>query len=130
VRLPAATVALLLLACLAFPSAAACAETRVPAPYKDEEFPVWLRDLRRAEVILVGSFPFTLFFTFETYDTYRFFANGMDPSFSPWPLRPGSAQVYTDDEKKWVALSAVSLSLLIAVTDFIIGRIHERAARR
>jgi hypothetical protein len=54
----------------------------------------------------------------------------MDPSFSPWPLRPGSAQVYTDDEKKWVAVSAVSLSLLITVTDFIIGRIHERAARR
>jgi hypothetical protein len=130
VRLPAATVAALLLACLAFPSAAGCAETHVPAPYEAEEFPGWLKDLRRAEVILVGSFPFTLFFTFETYDTYRFFANGMDPSFSPWPLRPGSAQVYTDDEKKKVLVTAVSLSLLIAVTDYVIGRIHERAAHR
>jgi hypothetical protein len=129
-RFPAAMAAALLLACLAFPPAAACEETHVPAPYEEEEFPGWLRDLRRAEVILFGSFPFTLFFTFETYDTYRFFANGMDPSFTPWPMRPGSAQVYTDDEKKKVALTAVSLSLLIAVTDFIIGRIHERAARR
>lgn len=131
---PAAALAALLLPCLLFPPAAACAETHVPAPYEDEEFPGWLRDLRRAEVVLVGSFPFALFFAFETYDTYRFFSNDMDPSYSPWPLRPGSAQFYTPDEKKWVAVSAVSLSLVIAATDFIIGRIRERnrerAARR
>ena len=126
-KLPGAVVIALLLACLAFPPGAACEETHVPAPYKDEEFPAWLRDLRRAEVILVGSFPFTLFFTFEAYDTYRYVAGRGDP---PWPLRPGSAQVYTDEEKKWVAVSAVSLSVLIAAADYIIGRIHERAARR
>jgi len=130
VKLPAAMALALLLAFVAFPPGAACEETRVPAPYKDEEFPAWLRDLRRAEVILVGSFPFTLFFTFETYDTYRYVANGLVPLYAPWPFRPGSAQVYSPDEKKWVAISAVTLSLAVAAADFIIGRIHERAARR
>jgi hypothetical protein len=120
----------LLLACVAFPPGALCEETHVPAPYKDEEFPAWLRDLRRAEVILVGSFPFTLFFTFEAYDTYRYVANGSNPSFAPWPFRPGSAQVYTLEEKMGVAATAVMLSLAVAAADYIIGRIHERAARR
>jgi hypothetical protein len=101
-----------------------------PAPYKEEEFPRWLRDLRRAEVILIGSIPFTMFFTFETYDTYRYVTSGLDPSYAPWPFRPGSAQVYTTQEKTGIVVSALSLSLLIAAADYVIGRIHERSSRR
>jgi hypothetical protein len=101
-----------------------------PAPYVEQEFPRWLRDLRRAEVILIGSIPFTMFFTFESYDTYRYVTSGLDPYYAPWPFRPGSAQQYTTQEKTGIVVSALSLSLLIAAADYLIGRIHERSPRR
>jgi hypothetical protein len=110
--------------------APAPAPTRTPAPYTQDEFPRWLRDLRRAEVIFIGSIPFTMFFTFEGYDTYRYVANGLDPFYAPWPFRPGSAQLYTTQEKTGILVSALSLSLVIAAADYVVGRIHERAARR
>jgi hypothetical protein len=127
----ALALALLLLACTAAqaqqkpPTAA-----RTPAPYTDDEFPKWARDLRRAEIIFVGSIPFTLFFTFEGYDTYRYVSNGLDPLYAPWPFRPGSAQLYSDQEKIGLVATSLSLSLLVATADWIIGRLHERAARR
>ena len=114
----------------AFAQQQAPAPTRTPAPYTQDEFPRWLRELRRAEVIFVGSIPFTMFFTFEGYDTYRYVTNGLDPFYAPWPFRPGSAQQYTAQEKTGILVSAVSLSLVIAAADYVVGRIHERSAHR
>jgi hypothetical protein len=122
---------LLLLACTAAQAQQKVpAPSRTPAPYTDDEFPKWARDLRRAEIIFVGSIPFTMFFTFEGYDTYRYVANGLDPLYAPWPFRPGSTQLYSDQEKIGLVATSLSLSLLVATADWIIGRIHERSARR
>lgn len=127
----AVTLALLLIvAGLGVAEESVAPPAHTPAPYKEEEFPRWLRDLRRAEVILIGSIPFTMFFTFETYDTYRYVSSGLDPYYAPWPFRPGSAQVYTTQEKVGIVVSALSLSLLIAAADYLIGRINERSPRR
>ena len=122
---------LLLLAC-----ATVQAQQKVPAPRgpplptRTTSSPSWARDLRRAEIIFVGSIPFTMFFTFEGYDTYRYVANGLDPLYAPWPFRPGSTQLYSDQEKIGLVVTSLSLSLLVATADWIIGRIHERSARR
>jgi hypothetical protein len=144
---PGRTAAALLLACLlagaAVPSradggwdwsaavrASVLADEHAPAPYEKDEFPGWVRDLRRAEIIFVGSVPFSMFFTFEVYDTWRYVANSLDPSYAPWPFRPGSAQQYSSGEKTWLVVSSLSVSLLIAGADWVIGRVNERHARR
>ena len=102
------------------------ADDHIPKPYDPDEFAAWMRDLWRAEGVFIGSFPFAIFFTFEVYDTYRYAANGFkDPSYAPWPLGSSSAAPYSTTETTWLAVSTVSLSLLVAGIDFLIGRINE-----
>jgi hypothetical protein len=115
----AAAVACLLL----FSAAGAPAEEEhVPAPYAPGEFPAWVRDLRRAEIVFFGSLPFSLFYTFETYDIGCFVASGFDPLKAPWPLRAGSeiGAGYSPTEKGWLIASALTVSLGVAVADFLI----------
>ena len=118
-------------ACLLLFSAvgAAAEEEHVPEPYAPEEFPAWALDLRRAEIVFFGSLPFTLFFTFEAYDLGQFIASGFDPLEAPWPLRAGSeiGAGYTPAEKGWLIASALTVSLGVAVADFLI--VHRPAKR-
>ncbi|MBN1697413.1 MAG: hypothetical protein JW881_07855 [Spirochaetales bacterium] len=90
------------------------------APYLDEEFPQWLKDVRRAEIILIGSIPFTMFLAIEAYDFYRFFSSDMNPVNYPWPLRSPLEADYTIEEKAIIVVTALSISLCIAVIDYLI----------
>ena len=116
-----------LLACSAA-NAAAEAE-HVPEPYAPNEFPTWSQDLRRAEIVFFGSLPFSLFFTFEAYDIGKFALSGFDTLLSPWPLRSG-AEIwagYSASEKGWLIASALTVSLGVAVADYLIA--HRPAKR-
>ena len=108
----------------------AFSQEHVPQPLAPGEVAPWLKDLWRAEAVAVGSFPFTLFATLEVYDTYRYVSRGFNPSYAPWPLGSGIATSYSAQETAWLAISAVSLSLVIAGIDFLIGRLNEPATRR
>lgn len=110
-----------LLACSA--AGAAAEEEHVPVPYGPEEFPAWSQDLRRGEIIFFGSLPFSLFFTFEAYDIGKFAVSGFDTLLAPWPLRSG-AEIwagYSPSEKGWLIASALTVSLGVAVADYLIA---------
>ena len=115
---------------------AAFAQDHTPQPYTPEEFPSWLNDLWRAEVIFVGSFPFVLFATLEVYDTYRFVTpqgsppQTFNPSYAPWPFGSGTASPYSPQESAWLAITAVSISFIISGIDFILGHLNEPAAQQ
>lgn len=95
----------------------------IPEEYQKEEFPGWIHDLRRGEIIFFGSLPFTFFLASEVYGTYRYFERDMDPSYTPWPLgSPG----YEPDDQVVMIISGVLFSLGIALGDFIIGKINGR----
>jgi len=126
-RIPRVVVLCLIL--LAACGAAAAAEDHVPQPLAPGEVAPWLKDLWRAEAITVGSFPFSLFVTLEVYDSYRYFTRGLNPSYAPWPLGSSIATSYSAQETAWIAVSAVSLSMVIAGIDFLIGRANGSAAR-
>ena len=87
---PARTLLVCLLLALAVASTLG-AQDHVPVPYTPGEFAPWMRDVWRAEVIAVGSFPFTLFLTLEVYDSWRYATNGFNPSYAPWPIGSGPA---------------------------------------
>jgi len=123
-------VAVLCLFLLAACGAAAVAEDHVPQPLAPGEVAPWLKDLWRAEAITVGSFPFSLFMTLEVYDSYRYFTRGLNPSYAPWPLGSSIATSYSAQETAWLAVSAVSLSLVIAGIDFLLGRSNESTTSR
>jgi hypothetical protein len=97
-----------------------------PEEYGEEEFSPFLRDLRRAEIVMLGSFPLTLFLSLEFYDIYRFADSGRDNRYAPWPFRAPDAIGYSREENLGIFLSAVTASLLIATADYIIGRVKEK----
>jgi hypothetical protein len=102
----------------------------VPKPYSPDEFPQWAKDLWRAEVITVGSFPFSLFLTLEVYDTWRYVTYGFNPSQAPWPIGSAAGATYSAQETTWLAVSAVSISVFVAGLDFLLGRIYESSKNR
>ncbi len=97
-------------------------QTRVYEPYTADEFPEWALDLRRGEIILFGSFPFTFFFVSEGYDLYRYSVSGFDPDYAPWPFKDPVKGPYTFEEQIGVVVAAASLSLVIAVIDYAIRK--------
>ncbi len=95
-----------------------------PEPYQKEEFPQWARDLRRAEIIFFGSVPFTLFFSLESYDMYRYVSHNFDSSYSPWPFAGYNSIPYSTEENIGVIIGALSISAVIATVDFFLGKIQ------
>ncbi len=124
------TVVLIALAVLAgtvYPqSQSGIAADTEPEEYSEQEFLPFLRDLRRAEIVMLGTFPITLFLSLEAYDIYRFAASGGAREYTPWPFRPPGAVGYTGKENLGVFLAAVSTSVLIAAADYIVGRVKAK----
>lgn len=104
-----------------------------PEEYAADEFSPFLRTLRRGEIIMLGTFPLTLFLTLEGFDIYRFAVNyGQADSYryAFWPYRSPDPAPYSSREVTGIIVTALSASLLIAVTDYIIGRAREKQPER
>lgn len=99
-----------------------------PAPYEKDESPQWLQELWRAEVVFVGSFPFTLFYVLEGYDTYRYIASGFSSSAAPWPFRTSAEITYKPEEATWLIVSALASSAVVSLLDFILGHVGQQPA--
>ncbi len=96
-------------------------------PYEKDEFPVWARDLRRAEIVALGSFPLALLATRLVYGFGRFFAasiaaGAIDPAYLPPLFAPPGAVPLDRQDNARILTGAVSLSAVIAVVDFALGR--------
>ena len=88
----------------------AAADSGTPVPYNKDEFPGWLRDIRRAEVITIGAFPITLLFSSLGYQLYRSITGVTVP--------------ITQQEQIGVLLGGVGLAATVALLDFILGKIQ------
>lgn len=103
----------------------------VPEEYRPEEFAPWMWKLRRGEIILFGSLPFTLFVVTLGYDGVRYLAHAGDSDairYAPWPFRSSNPVAYTTAENVGVAIGVVVCSLAVSVADYLIGEARERRA--
>ena len=98
-------------------------QNNTPEPYEEDEFPQWLKDLRRAEIIFFGSIPFSIFLSIEGYQFYRYFSHDMNSDYAPWPFQSSEAPAYTYEEQLIIIGTALIISGIIALADFIIGKI-------
>ncbi len=89
----------------------------------EEEFPLWAKDVRRAEIITFGSLPFTLFFSTIAMDTYLWGTHNWDTRYAPWPIRGAGAVEMSVDNRLITLGIALGASILIAVADHIIIRV-------
>ena len=93
------------------------AEDTTPLPYKKDEFPQVLKDLRRFEIISLGAMPFVTLNTSLVYSGIRYANHDFDSNYSPNPF---ATSTYTTQEQKEILLTALGISIGIAVTDYIV----------
>jgi hypothetical protein len=101
-----------------------------PQTEKKDEPPQWVRDLRRADIITFGSFPFTFLLGGIIVDTYRASQHNWDTRYGPWPVNMGGSVSRTTGEHLAAVSVAAGGAVLVATVDYIIQRVkRERAAR-
>ncbi len=107
----------------AFSADTVSADPKEPEPYTEEEFPDWMHTVRRFEIITLGTLPFTFLATFLVYDFIRYANSGFNQDFALF----GSTNPvpYTTGEKVGVVIGACSVSFLIALADYLIGKARE-----
>lgn len=91
-----------------------------PQPYEPNEFPRPLRDLRRFEIVTLGSVPLTLLFTSLGYRIFRSAGSGVT-----W-RESGN---FTPDDRSRVLTIGLSLSLGVGIADLLLGLLERRHSR-
>jgi hypothetical protein len=95
-------------------------------PQTETTTPLWLKDLRRAEIVAVGAFPFAMFISSFGVDTYRFFTHDGNMLYAPWPFNLGGVAEKTHDELKITVTIAIGISLAVSLADFLVVRYKRR----
>jgi hypothetical protein len=105
----------------------------IPITAAEQEKPVlpqWVRDVRRAEIVAFGAFPFAMFFSIFAMDTYRASNHDWDSRYYPWPLKgPGAIEMDRDEHTQTLGI-AIAGSLTIALVDHIIVRVKRARAEK
>lgn len=106
------------------PTPSPIASALQPVPYKANEFPQWSNDLRRGEIITVGSFPIAYLFSSLFFDLGRWivkYGNG-DPDYSRYTPFSANKPDNTTAEVTGLVVAAVSVSVVVAIIDYVAGQ--------
>lgn len=88
-----------------------------PEPYKEDEFPQVLKDIRRFEIITLGSLPFSLMDTNLVFSSIKSIS-GESGTPSPFPSKTyESTEEFFTDPIIW---TSIGISVGIGVTDLIV----------
>ena len=112
-------------AAIAVPSYSETYDDRIPEEYTRDEFPAPLRRLRRAEVIFVGSYPFSLLFTKLGMDMADYAMSGFDRSHAPALLGGSRTQPPDSGETRQILINALYVSAAVAFADLIISIVSD-----
>jgi hypothetical protein len=119
---------------LAFVPVSLCGQSSTGTELKSTQFdttgfPGWAKDLRRAEIVAFGSFPFTFFFASFAVDTYRYVSHDRNRLYAPWPLKPAGAIEKSQSEIVITLSAAAAGSVLISLADYFIVK-HKQNKRQ
>lgn len=116
---------ILLISAIIFTQPVFSAASETPEPYEDEEFPQWALDLRRFEVVSLGSMPFAMIGVTLGYGAIEVNRGNMDSI--PNPLNPGSN--LSEDEQLKIFGMTFAVGLGIGLVDLVVNilkRNHQR----
>ena len=103
------------------PVFAADTKSTTPEPYEEDEFPSWLKDLRRAEIITLGAMPFITLNTSLCYSFGNYAFHNFDSDYFLNPFAQGSdTSSYPSGEQAGILLTSLGICLGIGITDFIV----------
>lgn len=99
-----------------FASPLFCAEDHTPLPYDKSEFPQSLNDLRRFEIITLGSMPFITLDVTLAFSGYNWYKSGFAQDQIPNPF---ANTAYTPEEQKKIILTSLGISCCVGLSDFL-----------
>ncbi|SIP98263.1 hypothetical protein SAMN05920897_10284 [Alkalispirochaeta americana] len=104
-----------------------------PLPYEREEFPDWARDLRRGEIVAIGSFPLAVILSGIGLQLGRFAVKSLEEGqfsqeYAPFFFSTRTGSQYNQEERVGLLISAGIISVGVAVADYILGRRERKAA--
>lgn len=101
-----------------------CQTNTSPEPYSDDEFPQFMLDLRRFEIITLGSMPFITLNSSIVYNGYKF-ATGKSDTFNPLATAD-----YSQDEMENIIITSLCISAGIGLTDYIVNLVKRSRIKR
>lgn len=96
----------------------------LPEPYRADEFPEWVQDLRRWEIVSLGAFPLILFYTRLGFDFGRYAESGFLAEYAPWPFKSEYSYSPSRDEQVTAVLTAAALSAAFGLVDAAVLKIR------
>lgn len=97
--------------------------SETPEPYQKDEFPGILHDIRRAEIITLGSMPFITFGATLGYSFGKYASHNFDSSYFVNPFSSTDENSFSTDEQIGILLTSLGISAGIGLTDFIVHTI-------
>lgn len=97
--------------------------SETPEPYQKDEFPGILHDIRRAEIITLGSMPFITFSATLGYSFGKYASHNFDSSYFVNPFSSTEENSFSTDEQIGILLTSLGISAGIGLTDFIVHTI-------
>jgi len=101
----------------------------LPEEYGKNEFPQALKDIRRAEAILIGSYPFSMLFSKIGLDLYDYGSSGFNRKYAPSMFGGDPTIARASDDAEKVLLTALCISAGITVIDFIINKAKSKGKK-
>lgn len=110
-----------LIVLLCFSLCSVFSDDKSPKPYEKNEFPGFLYDLRRAEIITLGAMPFVTFNIALGYSFTNYALHNFNSSYFVNPFANSSDDnAYSSDEQIAIIISSLCISAGIGLTDFIV----------
>ena len=94
-------------------------------PYDLSEFPQWTKDLRRFEIVSLGSVPFVMFSVATAFSSYLYFS-GESQQF----INPFARSSYSEKEQMQIFFISIGTGVFIGLTDLTINIIKRRTERK
>ncbi|MFA6855576.1 MAG: hypothetical protein WCR31_00070 [Treponema sp.] len=96
-----------------------------PEPYTNDEFPQFMKDARRTEIITFGAMPFVTLNTTLGYSFVRYSQHDFSSDYVPNPFaKTSDSNGFTEDEQKTILLTSIGISVGIGLTDLIVNIIR------
>ncbi len=98
-------------------------------PYNQKTIPQWVKDMRRGEIITLGSWPFTTLLVSFSYSMGMFALHGGDSSYFKNPFS-SSGDGYSYSEIKGILLTSAAISVGIGITDLIVNIVKREKLKK
>ena len=94
-------------------------------PYNLSEFPQWTKDLRRLEIVSLGSVPFVMFAVATVFSSYQYFSGATQQFINPF-----ARSSYSEGDQMKIFFFSLGTGAFIGLSDLTINIIKRRIERK